>query len=233
MAIPCFYLPELECDGVRVDLPETESAHALQSRRLKSGARINLTNGRGLTGRAEIIKTTKRLVTVQVESVTSHVRSEPGLTIAVAMPKGDRQKVMVDMLTQLGVTTIIPLVSRYSVTNVKEAQIKKLQRLVIEACKQSQNPWFTEIAHPSSIAAVLDQAAAAYYANQGGDSISEYKNIEGPVTVLIGPEGGFSESEVDEFEKNEIASISVGQHILRTETAAIALASVFMSNDGG
>ncbi|GAA6138584.1 RsmE family RNA methyltransferase [Arenicella sp. 4NH20-0111] len=233
MAIPCFYLPELECDGVRVDLPETESAHALQSRRLKSGARINLINGRGLTGQAEIIKTTKRLVTVQVESVTSHVRSEPGLTIAVAMPKGDRQKVMVDMLTQLGVTTIIPLVSRYSVTNVKEAQIKKLQRLVIEACKQSQNPWFTEIAHPSSIAAVLDQAAAAYYANQGGDSISEYKNIEGPVTVLIGPEGGFSESEVDEFEKNEIASISVGQHILRTETAAIALASVFMSNDDG
>ncbi len=233
MAIPCFYLPELECDGVRVDLPETESAHALQSRRLKSGARINLINGRGLTGQAEIIKTTKRLVTVQVESVTSHVRSEPGLTIAVAMPKGDRQKVMVDMLTQLGVTKIIPLVSRYSVTNVKEAQIKKLQRLVIEACKQSQNPWFTEIAHPSSIAAVLDQAAAAYYANQGGDSISEYKNIEGPVTVLIGPEGGFSESEVDEFEKNEIASISVGQHILRTETAAIALASVFMSNDDG
>lgn len=233
MAIPCFYLPELECDGVSVDLPETESAHALQSRRLKSGARINLINGRGLTGQAEIIKTTKRLVTVQVESVTSHVRSEPGLTIAVAMPKGDRQKVMVDMLTQLGVTKIIPLVSRYSVTNVKEAQIKKLQRLVIEACKQSQNPWFTEIAHPSSIAEVLDQAAAAYYANQGGDSISDYKNREGHVTVLIGPEGGFSESEVDEFEKNEIASISVGQHILRTETAAIALASVFMSNDGG
>lgn len=229
MATPCFYYPELDQEGVVAALSTAESAHALQSRRLKTGSLVNLINGQGLKAKARIVETAKRGVLVHVETVQRFAKPSSELTIAVAMPKGDRQKTMVDILTQQGVTKIIPLVSQYTVSNLKDSQIQKLQRLVIESCKQSQNPWLTEISHPSSIDAILELNASKYFASQGGDDFYKYRSKVGQVIVFIGPEGGFSESEVSGFERNDVQGIALGEHILRTEAAAVSVAALFMS----
>lgn len=235
MATPCFYHPELALDDSDVELSEAESMHAMQSRRLGVGSSINIINGAGLRAQAEIMEASKRQVRATLLNAEQHPPSNPELTIAAALPKGDRQKVMVDMLTQMGVGHIRPITSKYSVSTLKNNQVEKLQRIAIEACKQSQNSWLTKVHSPVALNSLCERESLighlCFYANQDGVSASEaYAKLSTlkQVIVFVGPEGGFSTDEQAVFEKQGVPSISLGKHVLRTETAAIAAASVFL-----
>lgn len=235
MATPCFYHSQLALNDSDIELSEAESMHAMQSRRLAVGSFINIINGDGLRAQAEIIEASKRKVRARLLNKEEHSPYHPELSIAVALPKGDRQKVMVDMLTQMGVGHIRPMTSEYSVSTLKNNQVEKLQRVAIEACKQSQNPWLTQVHSPVALSDLCERERLkdhlCFYANQGGVSFNEaFAKLSTlkQVIVFIGPEGGFSSDEQAVFAKQGVSSISLGKHILRTETAAIAAASVFL-----
>lgn len=227
MARPCFYHPELKSDDQLVELSPAESAHAMQSRRLALGAEVVLINGQGIKAVASIVEANKRKVILRVINAEHVSRPALELSIAVAFPKGDRQKVMVDMLTQLGVSKITPMATQYSVTKLKDAHIEKLRRVAVEACKQAQNPWLPDISSTESFAQVVSQSDSLFYADQAGLSASSLSKLDGVASVLIGPEGGFSDAEFDALKANCASAFALGQHILRTETAAIAAASLF------
>ena len=239
MAAPCFYCPQLNDrmiineDSI-ISLSEIESSHAVRSRRLRVGDEVNLITGQGVLAYGSIDHVDKRNVRVKIEGFEATPQRAERLSIASAIPKGDRQKVMLDMLTQLGVSDVFPLVCEHSVTRYSDNLGDKWRRASIEACKQSRNVWVPTIHEGQSV----DQLNGSdeyhvVYADIGGCSMASARDTANkndlPLLVMIGPEGGFSSSELAYFKKNEIAAVTLGGNILRTEAASISAMAQFVS----
>lgn len=229
MSTPCFHV-DGEIDLGITELSASESAHALQSRRLKPGHSVVLLNGNGVVAKGFIESATRREVFVNITERTLMPRVSPVLTVAVAVPKGDRQKIMVDGLSQLGVAKIIPIETEFSVSKLNDKHTQKLSRVIREACKQSQNPWYPELAQSVSLENCLENLQNAVYADQFGQTIGDIEVgiNHSEIEVLVGPEGGFSEAELQKFRDRGFRSIKLGQHILRTEMAALAISARFL-----
>ena len=136
---------------------------------------------------------------------------------------------MIDVLTQLGVSEIIPLRCEHSVTKFTENMSQKWLRAAVEACKQSQNPWLPAISNECDLDELLsDGNRNCVFANADGLSLSELLDNCSNTTVLIGPEGGFSDNEFAKLKQFSVPSMAIGTYILRTEAAAIAAASVLI-----
>ena len=150
---------------------------------------------------------------VQVE-----VRSEPAVTIAFAVTKGERPELAVQKLTELGVDRIVPFAAERSVVRWDAERAarhtERLRRVAREAAMQSRRPFLPVVEDLADFAAVA-RLPGAVLADQGGRPPS----LAHP-TVLVGPEGGWSEAE----RSAGMASVTLGPHVLRAETAAIAAA---------
>ena len=179
MAVPSFYTPDLNSAMTELMLPQEEAAHAIKSRRLGQGQAIRLFNGKGLVCAAEIVSADRRNVSVTLSDFVQHQTIEPALIVAAAVPKGDRQKVMVDALTQLGVSQIQPLLCEHSVTRFNDKMRAKWQRWAIEACKQSQNPWLPSIAEQCDLPQLLAGPNKFIYTDIAGQTcnIGVYKFV--------------------------------------------------------
>ena len=156
------------------------------------------------------------------------------LTLAVALPKGERQKWMVEKLTELGVARLVPIETARGVAEATPAAIERLARGVIEACKQCGRTTLMEIAAPRSIPALLAAAEAAeiIVADPGGAPLAVPRSggEPGGVLALVGPEGGFTPEELAAAVGAGAVRVALGPHILRVETAAIALAARLASS---
>jgi len=225
MALPSFYTPDLIAQSNELRLPDVEAAHAIKSRRLGQGQTVRLFNGKGLVAIAEINQIDRRNVQVTIAELTQHEPVSNRLTIAAAIPKGDRQKVMVDMLTQLGVSDIQPVSCARSITNFNEKLKIKWQRWAIEACKQSQNPWLPTIADQCDLPYLLASSDQLIYTDINGQKLAAIHQQNRNFIALIGPEGGFTEQELQSFVDANLKSVRLAGYILRTETAAISLAN--------
>lgn len=228
MAIASFYHAQLNSSESSIELSAEEGAHAVKARRLRVESEVRLFNGEGLVGDAIITAVERNKVSVNVLSLRQCAKPKTTFSIAMALPKGDRQKVMLDMLTQLGVSEIIPLRCERSVTQFSSKMADKWRRVMIGACKQSQNPWLPKLSDEVNFLELLhDSARQLVYADVNGEK-SERVFREGPnPTILIGPEGGFSNIEFNALSEMGVLKLALGGHILRTEAAAVSAAAQF------
>lgn len=138
------------------------------------------------------------------------------LTIAVAAPKGDRLEWLIAKCTEVGVDRIVLLDAERSVVRWKEERVAKqldrLRRVATEAAMQSRRVWLPEIAGPVAPDDVLSSAAVA---EPGGRPVAQED-----VSIAVGPEGGWSPAELACAHD----TVSLGPHVLRVETAAVAAA---------
>ena len=209
-------------------LSHEEGLHAVKARRLKVGSDVRLFNGQGLVGEAVIADIGRRKVSVDLMCIQQHNKPMCTLTIATAIPKGDRQKVMLDMLTQLGVSEIIPVRCERSISRFNDSMASKWERIMIEACKQSQNPWLPALGDEIKLLDLLCDGGKQFaYADANGQTAETVFGAGVAKTILIGPEGGFSDVELDTLLKLNVPRLTLGGHILRTEAAAVAVASQF------
>lgn len=225
MATPCFYHPDLTLESSALTLSSAEARHAVKARRLGVGHEVKILNGQGLIAQGKIAELDNRLVSLQLVDIQKQPRNSQ-ISIATAIPKRDRQKVMVDMLTQLGVGEIIPLACEHSVTRFKPNMHDKWRRVAIEACKQSHNPWLPEIDEEIRAVDLVKVAAnRIVFADADGVALNDVSSSKDKLIVMIGPEGGFSTAERSFFYDNGIKSVTLGCHILRTEVAAVTAAA--------
>jgi 16S rRNA (uracil1498-N3)-methyltransferase len=211
-------------------LDGSEAHHLLHVMRAAVGDEVTLFDGTGAEFRATI-ETLRRadaeLRIVERREVDRELPFE--LVVGVALPKGDRQKWLVEKLTELGVTSLVPLMTERSVAQPNESALERLQRSVIEAAKQCGRNRLMEIAAPKSWADWLTQSETnrrSLIANPGGSPVSGLDLSEGVATqIAIGPEGGFTEAEVAAATTAGWQSVALGVRFLRVETAAIALAA--------
>jgi 16S rRNA (uracil1498-N3)-methyltransferase len=142
------------------------------------------------------------------------------LTLAIAFPKGNRADWLVEKATELGVSTIIPLLSKYAIVDPRETKVARLQKLAITACEQSGRTTIPNITEPRTLTSVL---AGSYDTKifcfiDGKKEMPSGKNI----LIIVGPEGGFADAEVEQMKKSGCISVALGHATLRTETAGIA-----------
>ncbi|TWU00564.1 Ribosomal RNA small subunit methyltransferase E [Botrimarina colliarenosi] len=213
-----------------VSLEGPESHHLSTVMRVGAGDRLTLFDGSGAEFDAEVLEIQRRGPARLLVRTRDEVSREPPvtLTLGVALPKGDRQKVLVDMLTQIGVAKLVPLVTEHSVAAPKASGIDKLRRAVIEASKQCGRNRLMTIDEPAPLAKFFGavQADCKVIAHPGDEEPSRAP-ASGSVAIAIGPEGGFSDEEVAAATAAGWGTLRLGKSILRIETAAIAAAAAY------
>jgi 16S rRNA (uracil1498-N3)-methyltransferase len=221
-----FHVEHVAAGSVR--LSEDEGRHAHGSRRLSAGDELTVFDGAGREAEARILSCGRDGVEVEVREVRYRERPTPALTIAVALPKGPRQDTLIEKCTELGVASVRPLETERSVSSASEHRLSKWQRTAIEAAKQSGQCWVPEL-HPLASIDEVVKAASDYdvmlVADVGGGPLPDLRAAR-RVLALVGPEGGWTETERAKLLAAGASAISLGPNILRIETAAIALAAI-------
>jgi 16S rRNA (uracil1498-N3)-methyltransferase len=208
---------ELDVGGVIV-LDEATEHHLRRVLRLRAGERVSVTDGAGRWRFGSVVVDGSTLrIDPDTDVVVEAPRVEP-ITIAAAMPKGDRLEWMVQKVTELGVDRLVLLHADRSVVRWKPDrvpdQLARLGRLADEAGRQSRRVRRLVIEGPVDAVEVL---ATLVVAEPGGRRIEP-----GDRAVAIGPEGGWSERELAVARDH----VTLSETILRTETAAVAAAAL-------
>jgi 16S rRNA (uracil1498-N3)-methyltransferase len=216
-------------DSSTARLVEAETQHLAKVMRAKPGDEVTLFDDSGWEFTAHVSAIGKSAVDLNIVDRRQIDRELPHvLTLAVSLPKGDRQKVLVEKLVELGVTRLIPLDAQRGVAEGTPAALIRLRRQVIEASKQCGRNRLMEIAEPLSLPQLIKETSedeCHVLAHPTGRPLSELPPPTA-ATVAIGPEGGFTEDEVATAASSGWKIVSLGPRILRIETAALALAAL-------
>ena len=230
--------------GERLTLDGPEAHHLLHVMRAAKGQRVTLFDDTGGEFEAVIEKLWRSSVELRIVARHAIDRELPfALTVGVSLPKGERQKWLVEKLTELGATTLVPLSTERSVAQPTAAALERLSRTVIEAAKQCGRNRLMKIAKPQAWREWVSQEPPAgelrspdrrLIAHPGGKTLSQLNLVESSHTRLaIGPEGGLTDEEIASAIAAGWEQVDLGPRILRVETAAVALsAAVVLSARG-
>lgn len=231
------FFVESPIHGNLASLTGQEAIHLAKVLRARVGQEIILFDGQGSEFLARIVDLQRHQVNCQILE-TRPVNREIVRRIAmgVALPKGDRQKFLIEKLTELGVHSLTPLKTDRGVVQPDGQTVERLRRAVIEASKQCGRNRLLEIHTPcqasefftSTNSIGLRLIAHPDDATRISQRLSEMirKSPSKDVAIAIGPEGGFTENELSHAAQAGWLFISLGPGILRIETAAIAAAAI-------
>jgi 16S rRNA (uracil1498-N3)-methyltransferase len=227
---PLFLVPELPAAD-EFDLTGDEGRHAARVRRLGVGESVTVGDGRGALAECIVAAVGSDRLTLSVLRRRQVPAPEPRLVVVQALPKGERAELAVETMTELGVDEIVPWAAERAVTQWHgprgDKALQRWRRTAAEAAKQSRRAWLptvTELARTADVAAratlVLHEAATTPLATVSLPSAGE-------VVVVVGPEGGVSDAELDRFTAGGATAVRLGDPVLRTSTAgAAALAAL-------
>lgn len=223
-----------------IDLSPEASRHVALVLRMQPGQEIRLFCGDNHEYNAVICSCDKKKVQVKISSVELINRESPrAIHLAQAVSKGERMEMVIQKAVELGTASITPLLTERSVVRLDAERLAKKQNqwqaIAISACEQSGRNVIPAIHPPCSLPAYLQQCQAVLkfvLYPQASKSWRDYDFPPGDIAVLIGPEGGLSDSEIALAEQHQFQSLSLGPRILRTETAAITALSVLQAVGG-
>jgi 16S rRNA (uracil1498-N3)-methyltransferase len=239
-----FYLDDdLQQESAQLTGPEAH--HLTHVLRKRVGDAVTVFDGRGRKATGEIVEANRRTVTLRLTDVRDlPPPAGPHVTLAVAVPKQDRFRWLAEKAMELGVRRLIPLQTERSVVEPGGGKLDKIRRAVIEAAKQCGAAHLMEVDELTSWSDFADRAfppdakqddglgrpsyGRVFIAHPGGRPLSEAVGGIAPadsLCFLIGPEGGFTDDEVAQATTAGATPVSLGPHILRIETAAIAVAA--------
>jgi len=238
MVEPLFHKDNLvaEVDSI-VELDGPEGKHAVQVRRMRQGEAIQLSDGKGLRVRGTVAQLTRSTLKVEISEVIKEEMPSRRITLVQALAKGDRDELAIQAATELGVIGIIPWqasrsISRWDGPKIAKGQAR-WQQIVSEAAKQSLRAFTPEVKNivdtkdlaslvsSFDLVLVLDTSATISIGEAGIPS-------SGSIALVVGPEGGIEQSELDALEAAGAKLVSLGANVLRTSTAGPALIAALM-----
>ena len=234
------YFTQTPIDGDRAVLAGPEAHHLIHVKRARQGGRVTLFDGTGDEFPARIERIRRSEVELAVLGRDQVDRELPvEFWLAAALPKGDRQKWLVEKAVELGVARIVPIETNRSVAQPVEQALARLRRTVIEASKQCGRNRLMEIDGPQSWADFVDATRHARHRllahptrrtrqtepSRSGDPLAR-AGLPNRVLLAVGPEGGFSSEEYALATTAGWQPIDLGERILRVETAALVLVAV-------
>jgi 16S rRNA (uracil1498-N3)-methyltransferase len=218
----------------RIELDQAGSRHARDVLRLEIGTEVEVFDDGGGVA-SGVIVALEPVVIVQIDAIDAVGAGEANvidITVAAAVPKGDRADWMVEKLSEIGVARFIPLATARSVV-LPEGKNKRerWQRLATESAKQSRRRGVMQIEELTKVDSATKQAAgtrAMVLSTVPGarpilDALSDFR---ARLTLFIGPEGGWTDDESKLFHQHDVTPVKLTDTILRVETAALVAAAV-------
>lgn len=218
-------------EGMPLTLEDGAFRHLVQVLRLREGETFIAFNGQGGEFEAVLTGVDKRRAEARLLARQDVSRESPlDLSLAQCVSKGERMDYTLQKAVELGVTRIVPLISSRSVVRLDgERWEKKLEHwrgVVISACEQSGRTYVPDVQAPVALPTWLDDESARgtrlTLDPEGHHCLRELPQPNGPVTLLVGPEGGLSELELHHAQEAGFTGIRMGPRVLRTETAGVA-----------
>lgn len=232
--MPRFYCAEALSIGANITLPD-HVAHHIQVLRLPLGAHVTLFNGEGGEYTATLSEIAKKSVVAEVKAFTPvEVELPYSITLAQALPEASKMDEIIQKAVELGAAAIQPLAAQRCVVKLSaERASKKLahwQGIIISAAEQCGRNRLTNLAEPADFNDWItqqDMHKRILLSPRAEQSLSDWARHHPPqaVTVMIGPEGGFSDKEESLACDQGVLTLSIGARVLRTETAGMAAIS--------
>lgn len=225
-----FHAPPTAFTQTTVTLTADEARHLRDVLRLKAGDEVYVFDGRGREFRCNVSNTTRDSATLRIEAEVPPAKPESQLqlNLCVALLKGEKFDLVVQKATELGVTTITPLITRHADIHLRDQsdatkRVTRWQRIALEAAKQSGRAFVPEISSPAPFEAALDvEDGGLMFSERGGEALESLTEASA-ITALVGSEGGWADEEIDAARARNFHIVTLGGRILRAETAAIAV----------
>ena len=239
-----FYVPQPRLEKGLLKVEGEEVKHIRKVLRLRAGDEITVFDGLGREFEGTIVEEGLSSVVIRVNSVYSSKRDSPlDVTLAQSLLKGEKMDYLIQKATELGVKEIIPFLSSRSVPLLEKSKRLKRhhrwERIAIEASKQCGRGVVPKIEFPQDYSEMLPKASPnalrlILWEREGIKlkEILERSKEKKKIFFVIGPEGGFSQGEVDEAKGAEFIPVTLGRRILRAETASLCFLSILQYEQG-
>ena len=232
--------------GDEMELTGAEARHAVTVRRLRAGETLDLVDGTGTRAGCEFVRGDKDSMTVRVLSVLQEPAPATELILVQALAKGDRDLQAAESATELGVDRVIPWQADRSIVRLKADRaaktMSKWRSTVTAAAKQSRRarwPLVEDHVTSSGLAAlihssprtvwfVLHESSEVSWGNLGLDELTGAPSVG----VIVGPEGGISEQELERFEQAGARPLKLGSEVMRASTAGPAALAALCALSG-
>ena len=212
--------------GDKISLEKNNEHHLLKVLRFPVGNTITLFNGDGFDYQAIVISTKKTYIVEVLSQQKNESESSLDLTLAQGIAKGEKMDFLIQKAVELGVSRIIPMQTEHCVVRLKAEKVAKRinhwQKIANHACGQSGRSVIVDISLPQTLTELLNKP------NHNGfvlyhRATENLQNMEKPsnATILIGPEGGLSDTEIKQATNAGFQPLLLGKRILRTETASL------------
>jgi 16S rRNA (uracil1498-N3)-methyltransferase len=242
MSAPLFLVDELPA-GPTGTLDGPEGHHAATVQRLRVGERLILADGRGGTAYAEVLAVGKGSVEFRVGERSSVPAYDPRLVVVQGIAKGDRGELAVQAMTEIGVDEIVPWAASRSVAQWRGDRGAKAREkwasTAREAAKQARRAWLPAVGgdpdcSTKQVAARLGAAAAAFVLHEEATErlTAVALPADGEIVLVVGPEGGISDAELEVFAGADATAVRLGTEVLRTSTAGVAALAVLSARLG-
>lgn len=233
MQLPLFYEPLLTEKDTLFLLSEESKRHAINVLRLKTSDAFHVTNGKGLLCRAVLQEVDKKNAVAKIETIQFVSKPTTEIIIAVSLVKNSsRFEWLLEKITELGVAHIIPLLCKR--TEKEHFRYDRMNAIVVAAMLQSQQTWLPQLHNPTSFNDLVSkhnykQKFAAFCGDIPKNDLSRISITENAI-ILIGPEGDFTNEEMEKAIEKNYLPVTLGKTRLRTETAAIVAATLLINN---
>ncbi|MCS7034195.1 MAG: 16S rRNA (uracil(1498)-N(3))-methyltransferase [Phycisphaerae bacterium] len=223
------FCPHLRCGPV--ELTEPEAHHARHVLRLKPGDAVELFDESGQTGEGVIVSVERRSVQVKLTTIRPAGWIAP-IDVFAALPKGERSDWMIEKLSEIGVRTFTPLLTRRGILErLRAGRMERWQRIAIESAKQSRRAGVMRIGKETTLEEALAacESQQAFMLTPGDDPAPLLSVLPVPgreTSLFIGPEGGWTDDESERMRSAGLTPARLTATILRVETAAVVAAAL-------
>ena len=219
-----FYIPPENISHNKIIISGEEFHHLKNVLRKKIGDTISVTDGEGHRYKIRITNITRSQIDAEIIDKIPVKRGRGiNLTLAFVPLKGLRNDIILEKGTELGVRRFFPFISHYSIIpTVTQSKLKRFKKIALSAMLQSQQYYTPEIIFHKDLNNLLNNFRnfdLVFVADKNGKSVI----LHGAESILyiVGPEGGFADSEIEMFKNNDVRLLSLGPNRLRSETAAV------------
>lgn len=229
-----FFVPAAQLVGDDVTL-SGEVLHHLQVVRLRAGDEVLLLDGAGLVCRCELLSSDRQRAQLLVRERWHEAETAWPLRLLQGLPKGEKMELILQKGVELGIAAFTPVRSERSVP--ERGRPERWERIVSEAARQSRRPLLPRLDPVQSLedalAATREELRLLLW-EEGSVPLAEALPAAVPRdgVLLVGPEGGISASEAERAVQHGFVPVSLGQRILRTETAGLAVAAILQHRFG-
>lgn len=232
MSFPYFFEEDINGATAQYELSEESRKHVVQVLRMREGETIQLTDGKGHLHTGIIRVADKKQCLVHITASEYQEKQVRTVTIGISLLKNaSRIEWFLEKATETGISTIIPLLCKR--TERQHFRYDRMRTILVSAMLQSRQVWLPALQQPAEFETVVAQQTAAQkliaHCEEMQKSNITRLNMAQDVLILIGPEGDFTPSEIEQALQKGYEPVSLGSTRLRTETAGIVAAALLVN----